>query len=74
MRLIALLLALLAASLTHRDKGLAAVRAGNDDEAISQFTAAIRARPTARHPLAMGVRALRRYFAVRPTTLIWYMA
>jgi hypothetical protein len=33
-------------------------------------TAAIGAKPPARHPLALGARALRDYFGVRPTTLV----
>jgi hypothetical protein len=32
--------------------------------------AALGARPPARHPLAMGMRALRRYFEICPTTLV----
>jgi tetratricopeptide (TPR) repeat protein len=45
MHWIALLLALLAAPAGHRDKGMAALRAGDDDEAISEFSAAIKQNP-----------------------------
>src|SRR6202171_193063 len=45
MHWIAFLLALLAAPATHRDRGMAALRSGNDDEAISQFSAAIKQDP-----------------------------